>query len=501
MPDWQELAGLLAHDSAIDAKQPPLAITQTYERLFGRVQLIEAIRAALHPDRAGPGSSHRAFVNLPFDTIYTTNFDLLLEAAYAAEGRPFRSLVGELQLPFHAGQTASNLVKMHGDLRHEEHMIVTQRDYDEFLERYPMVATHLSAMLITRTPLFIGYSLSDPDFLNIRRIVRERLGRFERMGYIVQFDIDSGSIERALDDQIHIISLKSRGGHERALEAFFVELQAQLDARANIGFRASRPDIFERVEPELVRRASASRFETPLMEATSRMAFVLMPFSPKFDQVYRSFVSPVLEEFGLKPLRADEIQGSGFILEQIRSAIQQARLCIADITGSNPNVLYEVGYAHALAKPLILIAEEDSRLPFDVAAQRVLFYGPDGVASRNQLIKAVTVVLSEDRLEDATRLLEAGHFNPAVATASVVLEQELRRRLSRSSPRNLERMSLGLLINEVARRQAMDPDLLSQLRDIVSIRNQAVHTLAPVSEGAARSVLTAVRRFVEAKGD
>jgi hypothetical protein len=41
---------------------------------------------------------------LPFDTVYTTNFDLLLEQSYSAAGRPFRSLVGELQLPFHAGQ-------------------------------------------------------------------------------------------------------------------------------------------------------------------------------------------------------------------------------------------------------------------------------------------------------------------------------------------------------------------------------------------------------------
>ena len=165
----------LARDAETPKGEAPPVVAQRYEQKFGRVQLIEALREALHPDKARPGAAHRAFVQLPFDTIYTTNFDLLLEDAYTQATRPFRSLVGELQLPFHAGQTASSIVKMHGDLRHEEHIIITQKDYEHFMDRYPVVATHLSAMLITRTPLFIGYSLSDPDFENVRRVVRSRL--------------------------------------------------------------------------------------------------------------------------------------------------------------------------------------------------------------------------------------------------------------------------------------------------------------------------------------
>ena len=164
MPDWQELTTILARDANTPSGTAPTEVAQRYEQRFGRVQLIEAIREALHSERARPGKSHRAFVQLPFDTVYTTNFDLLLEDAYVEATRPFRSLVGELQLPFHAGQIASSIIKMHGDLRHEEHIVVTKNDYDTFMERYPVVATHLSAMLITRTPLFLGYSLSDPGF-------------------------------------------------------------------------------------------------------------------------------------------------------------------------------------------------------------------------------------------------------------------------------------------------------------------------------------------------
>jgi hypothetical protein len=205
MPDWAELTAALAKDAGTAPGTSATIVVQRYEQRFGRVQLVEAIRESLHPDKARPGRAQRAFVQLPFDTVYTTNFDLLLKDAYSEATRPFRSFVGELQLPFHAGQIASSIVKMHGDLRHEEHIVVTKDDYDSFMAHYPVVATHLSAMLITLTPLFLGYSLSDPDFDNTRKIVRSRLGVFERMSYVVQFDVDPDGVEEALCAKLHII--------------------------------------------------------------------------------------------------------------------------------------------------------------------------------------------------------------------------------------------------------------------------------------------------------
>src|SRR6266850_1372842 len=103
MPDWIGLANQLARSAKLNGKLIPPKIAQEYEQKFGRVQLIEAIRKALHLERAKPGDAHLSFAMLPFDTVYTTNFDLLLEESYSSRGRPFRSLVGELQMPFHAG--------------------------------------------------------------------------------------------------------------------------------------------------------------------------------------------------------------------------------------------------------------------------------------------------------------------------------------------------------------------------------------------------------------
>jgi HEPN domain-containing protein len=438
-------------------------------------------------------------VELPFDTIYTTNFDLLLEDAYSEETRPFRSLVGELQLPFHAGRTASSIIKMHGDLRHEEHIVVTQHDYDSFMDRYPVVATHLSAMLITRTPLFIGYSLSDPDFENIRKVVRARLGEFERMAYVIQFDVDSQQVEEALSAKLHIISLDSGSATSRdeVLASFFSEVQGQLDTKAGVSLRSSRPDLFEQVETEVVQEAVLSPDQAPIIEATSKLCFVMMPFGKRFDEVYRLVIAPAARDNGLTALRADEMAGPGFIMEQIRTAIQQSRLCVADLTGSNANVLYEIGYAQAMGKALVLLAERGSRLPFDVAHQRVVFYGPELDLAQEALQGAISVALSSFRLDEAQRLFELGHYRGAIAAGAVVLEQSLRQVLARKPPERFGRMTLGQMLEAARQRRLIKASLGTRLGKVVQIRNRAVHGLEMPSREEAQYVLAALREVLD----
>lgn len=499
MPDWAELTAILAKDAGTPGGTAAPVVAQRYEQQFGRVQLVEAIREALHPDKARPGKSHRGFVQLPFDTVYTTNFDLLLEDAYSEATRPFRSLVGELQLPFHAGQIASSIVKMHGDLRHEEHIVVTQGDYDSFMDRYPVVATHLAAMLITRTPLFLGYSLTDPDFEQIRKVVRSRLGVFERMAYVIQFDIAENHIEEALGNNLHIISLDSSSGASRddVLALFLADIQSQIDTKAGASLRDSRPDLFEEVETEVVQKAVQTPRQSPVIETTSRLCFVMMPFSKRFDEVYRLLIAPVAMDNGLTVLRADEMAGPGFIMEQIRTAVQQSRLCIADLTGSNPNVLYEVGYAQATGKPLVLLAEEASQLPFDIAHQRVILYGSDLEAARPVIQRAISVVLSTSRLEEAALLFDLAQYRGAIAAGAVVLEQRLRDALATRPPERIARMSLGQMLSVARRRKLVKSALAARLGEVVALRNRAVHEVAEPTKEQAQVVLDAIREVLD----
>ena len=105
-------------------------------------------------------------------------------------------------------------------------------------------------------------------------------------------------------------------------------------------------------------------------------AFSIMKFEKDFDDLYDNVIVHVCEGFGYKSIRADKCYASSPIIQDIVREIAKASLVIADITMDNPNVFYELGYAHALSKPTILLADANKRdkLPFDVSGYRTIFY-------------------------------------------------------------------------------------------------------------------------------
>ena len=80
------------------------------------------------------------------------------------------------------------------------------------------------------------------------------------------------------------------------------------------------------------------------------------------------------EAAGFEVFRIDEKAGPGVIFQDIQREIEQAEIVVAEITPTNPNVFYELGYAHALGKPTILLAQRGAELPFDIRSFRVVFY-------------------------------------------------------------------------------------------------------------------------------
>lgn len=106
-------------------------------------------------------------------------------------------------------------------------------------------------------------------------------------------------------------------------------------------------------------------------------AFVLMSFDNDFEALYTDFIRPVLEECGFAVERADDIENHQNILRDIIEAIDRSDLVIAELTGNNPNVLYELGLAHALKKPVIHLTQALEEVPFDLRSYRILEYGRD----------------------------------------------------------------------------------------------------------------------------
>ncbi len=103
-------------------------------------------------------------------------------------------------------------------------------------------------------------------------------------------------------------------------------------------------------------------------------AFVAMPFEEPFNTMYREVIQPEGERLGLDVIRVDELTGPGIIFEDIKREISESKVVIAEITAPNQNVFYELGYAHALNKPTILLARRGRVLPFDIHSYRVIFY-------------------------------------------------------------------------------------------------------------------------------
>ena len=102
--------------------------------------------------------------------------------------------------------------------------------------------------------------------------------------------------------------------------------------------------------------------------------FVVMQFSDPYQQLYTDVIQPACKEFGLRAYHVGDVPGPGVILHDIAQGLVEAEIVIAEITPINQNVFYELGYAHALGKPTILLAEKGKQLPFDVSGYRCLFY-------------------------------------------------------------------------------------------------------------------------------
>lgn len=125
--------------------------------------------------------------------------------------------------------------------------------------------------------------------------------------------------------------------------------------------------------------------------------FILMPFNNGnwLQDVYENHVKKVVSSCGLRIYRADDIFSNREVVHDIWEAICTARLIIADVTGRNPNVFYELGIAHTLGKDAIIITQSDSDVPFDLRQLRYIryIYTPPGMEAFEQALKGTIVTL------------------------------------------------------------------------------------------------------------
>jgi hypothetical protein len=102
--------------------------------------------------------------------------------------------------------------------------------------------------------------------------------------------------------------------------------------------------------------------------------FVMMPFANDLRAVYEDHIRVVADKLGITATRADDFFAASSVISDVWNAIARAQVLIADCTGRNPNVFYELGIAHTLGKPVILIAQSKDDIPFDIQHIRTILY-------------------------------------------------------------------------------------------------------------------------------
>lgn len=436
MPDWRELGALAAKEiagyeydgNAIDA-------LSYYEELFTRPKLVELLMRELHHGEIQPGDTVQAFCNCFSGTICTTNFDTLLEDAMVQAHHPASVIVTEDRLTV-AGNNESKIIKIHGDYNHPDKMVITEHDFDTFLEKNPVMATYLANLFISNTMLLVGYSLDDNDLRGIWQVLHNRLGKMSRPAYCITVGVSEEKKSRYQRRNIMIIDLNGDPkDYKNILRDFFVELKNY--------YTESIPSESknEKVNEQLLIPAENNRlcFFSCATSRTARLS---------------SIIYPILNRYGVTPVRLDDMimPGDNWVLS-LESLIQKSRAAIIDVSDGNPNIMFELNSIISnpkLKDESIIICEEKASIPVDVRDYLntrdydIFYYSFEDDSSdevNNRFIRQVegwcvrTYNLSSARdskedvsiFEDAKRLYRKAEYSACILAAYSSIEEYARK--------------------------------------------------------------------------
>jgi hypothetical protein len=135
-------------------------------------------------------------------------------------------------------------------------------------------------------------------------------------------------------------------------------------------------DVTEEVDTPEEKSARIQKLGAEVSVKHGDSCFVMQPFGKPHGDYYDKIFRPAIEKTGLSPVRADnDIFATGKIIDQVLRGISQAKVLVAELTTRNPNVFYELGIAHALNKPVVMVSANEADVPFDLHHIRIIYYG------------------------------------------------------------------------------------------------------------------------------
>jgi|AntRauTorcE11897_2_1112592.scaffolds.fasta_scaffold00645_9 hypothetical protein len=120
--------------------------------------------------------------------------------------------------------------------------------------------------------------------------------------------------------------------------------------------------------------------------------FVIQPFDDKYNKRYKDIYEPAIINAGLNPYRVDQDLSTRVPIDNIEEGIQDSAICFADISTNNPNVWYELGFAFAAGKDVIMICSEEreGKFPFDIQHRHIIKYSIQSKSDFEELENKIT---------------------------------------------------------------------------------------------------------------
>lgn len=152
-----------------------------------------------------------------------------------------------------------------------------------------------------------------------------------------------------------------------------------IDWKYNMALEGALENESKNVTLELYREAIVllesgqyKEFRTKLIEQIKgTYSFFICPLDNReIEHNYEFVIKPIVRQFQFEIQKSDEISHTGTITDEILRAISRSRFIIADLTDARPNCYYEVGYAHAVGKPVIILAKEGTTRHFDISTHK-----------------------------------------------------------------------------------------------------------------------------------
>lgn len=202
------------------------------------------------------------------------------------------------------------------------------------------------------------------------------------------------AIQYAIDGSIRPISNKD-------LESFSVQLGIDKFTLTHTHWGVNQADLFKILllnQQKNDLTPSVFNIES-LGSQDPSLVSVMMPFQAEYSGVYTALQTAVTS-VGFNCVRADDFWEHQFVIQDIVNLIAKARIVICDCSGRNPNVFYEAGIAHALGKEVILIAQSESDVPFDLRHIRYVKYlnNSEGLSALSETIRSRVQTLAGLRL-------------------------------------------------------------------------------------------------------